>query len=87
MIVLMLLTEQGGRYGSDILASNFVVSSNPRYLTSPDNSKDRIDCGAGEDEVWTNKRKDKDVAINCEIVHSEFDAIISSNITDIAPTR
>jgi hypothetical protein len=30
--------------------------------------RDIIDCGAGHDEVWTHVL-DKDIAINCEIIH------------------
>ncbi|HJR84106.1 MAG TPA: calcium-binding protein [Nitrososphaeraceae archaeon] len=35
----------------------------------PDGSKDSIDCGDGQDEVWLNTGTDGDVAINCEKSH------------------
>jgi len=38
--------------------------------TDPDGSKDIIDCGLGNDEVWLNFRSDHDIASGCETVHS-----------------
>ena len=38
--------------------------------TGPDYSKDYIDCGDGDDEVWLNIKIDNDsVSKNCEILH------------------
>jgi RTX calcium-binding nonapeptide repeat (4 copies) len=39
-------------------------------LTGPDRSKDRIDCGPGNDEAWINVSVDGDLAINCEILNA-----------------
>jgi Ca2+-binding RTX toxin-like protein len=38
--------------------------------TEPDGSKDRIDCGPGNDEAWINISQDHDEATNCEILHT-----------------
>jgi Ca2+-binding RTX toxin-like protein len=35
----------------------------------PDGSRDIIDCGDGNDEVWINI-SDRDVTRNCEIIHA-----------------
>ena len=37
--------------------------------TTPDGSKDIIDCGPGQDEVWANVQDDGDGITNCEIPH------------------
>ena len=39
------------------------------YDPGPDGSKDTIDCGDGQDEVWLNTGSDGDMAVNCEKVH------------------
>lgn len=77
-----------GNMGMDIISGGdendkiYQDTSNPRYLTHPDGSKDVIDCGAGDDEAWINKLKDGDVAINCENVHTELDVLSTdSNLT------
>jgi Ca2+-binding RTX toxin-like protein len=70
-------TINGGD-GNDIIYQD---SSNPRYKTHSDGSKDIIDCGVGEDEAWINKLNDKDIAINCEKVHTELNGINNSNLS------
>ena len=39
--------------------------------TQPDGSKDVIDCGGGNDEVFINKSVDHDIALNCEVVFAK----------------
>jgi Ca2+-binding RTX toxin-like protein len=41
--------------------------------TDSDGSKDEINCGGGDDEVWINFGTDHDKVKNCEIVHTEID--------------
>jgi Ca2+-binding RTX toxin-like protein len=65
-----------GGDGDDIILSNFgplnriEAEMNP-YVTLPDHSKDKIDCGPGNDIAWVNFAEDHDVVINCETVHDE----------------
>jgi len=49
---------------------HFEPSSNPDAQTQPDGSRDRIDCGPGNDETWINVSVDHDLAVNCETVHA-----------------
>jgi Ca2+-binding RTX toxin-like protein len=62
-----------GNLGADTITGgdgdDKIYHGNGNNLTSPDGSKDIIDCGAGQDEVWTNIQNDGDTATNCEIVH------------------
>jgi hypothetical protein len=54
-----------GGPGNDKIYQN----SEQAYSSSVrDYSKDRINCGAGHDEVWINTL-DKDYAIHCEVIH------------------
>ena len=57
-----------GGSGNDKIFQN--VQSSPGIDRSlvRDESKDYINCGGGNDEVWVNTL-DKDSAVNCEIVH------------------
>jgi RTX calcium-binding nonapeptide repeat (4 copies) len=41
-----------------------------RTGTGPHGSRDVIDCGAGNDEVFINVNVDQDIAGGCEIVHA-----------------
>jgi Ca2+-binding RTX toxin-like protein len=60
----------------------------PRYGVHPDGSKDTIDCGAEQDEVWINVRIDRDTAINCEIVHSDItEGIFDPGLKDTLPSK
>jgi Ca2+-binding RTX toxin-like protein len=69
-----------GGNGDDLLLGDFDADTilggngNDRIihgpaLTGPDGSKDRIDCGPGNDEAWINVSVDGDTATNCEILH------------------
>jgi Ca2+-binding RTX toxin-like protein len=64
-----------GNLGADIIQGGigddkiYHDSDMTAGLTSPDGSKDIIDCGPGQDEVWTNIQNDGDTATNCERVH------------------
>jgi Ca2+-binding RTX toxin-like protein len=49
---------------------HFVASNNPDAQTQPDGSRDRIDCGPGNDETWINVSVDHDLAVNCETVNA-----------------
>ena len=60
-------TIQGGTGDDKIYHSRDMTAG----LTSPDDSKDTIDCGPGNDEVWINVQTDHDTSINCETVHDE----------------
>jgi len=63
--------RMSGGEGADKIYHN--VIANPSDFTSallPDGSKDKIDCGSGNDEVWINISVDHDIVANCEIVHA-----------------
>ena len=66
----------GGDGDDKIYHSNDGIAEPPpgstgEGLTNPDGSKDTIDCGPGNDEIWINVGTDKDTAINCEQVHRD----------------
>jgi len=54
-------------------AGNDIISHSFSTITLPDGHKDIIDCGPGEDIAYININDDKDVAENCETVHTEND--------------
>jgi len=60
---------KGGK-GNDLI---YQFSPFFRGGLNPDGSKDFIDCGPGQDEVWIQGQMDGDTAVNCEIVHSDVD--------------
>jgi Ca2+-binding RTX toxin-like protein len=63
-----------GREENDEISHSFISN------TAPDGRQDLINCGPGDDDqVWINQFQDKDIAINCEIVHNELE-------TDNGPT-
>jgi Ca2+-binding RTX toxin-like protein len=62
-------TMKGGD-GDDKIYHNTSQGSIFFDYSSPDGSKDSIDCGDGQDEVWLNQESDGDEAINCEKVHT-----------------
>jgi hypothetical protein len=69
------MTVLVGRDDADILSGGngndiIVHSSCTSAATLPDGSKDRIDCGPGNDEAWINISSDHDTAINCETLHT-----------------
>lgn len=59
--------RMSGGEGADKIYHNVIAS--PSALL-PDGSKDKIDCGAGNDEAWINVSVDHDIAANCETVHA-----------------
>jgi Ca2+-binding RTX toxin-like protein len=65
-----------GQEGADLLSGGdgndeiYHFSANAQKATDPDGSKDRIDCGAGNDEAWINVSVDHDIAANCETLHT-----------------
>lgn len=56
-------------------------------LIKSDGSKDRIDCGPGNDEAWVNTMDDGDEATNCEIVHGAGPRGLSGNSLTIVPVK
>jgi len=56
-------------------------------LIKPDGSKDKIDCGPGQDEAWVNTMDDDDETSNCEIVHGAGPRGLSGNSLSIVPVR
>lgn len=57
----------GGDGDDKIFHNRPVLGANP---TNPEESKDIIDCGPGNDEAWINVSFDHDTASGCEIVHA-----------------
>ena len=49
----------------------FMARKKKLIWTQPDGSKDVIDCGGGNDEVFINKSVDHDIALNCEVVFAK----------------
>lgn len=65
-----------GQEGADLISGGdgddeiYHFSANAQKATDPDGSRDRIDCGAGNDEAWINVSVDHDIAANCETLHT-----------------
>jgi len=60
---------KGGPGGDKLFQSQYIESSGGEPLKS-DSSKDILDCGDGNDEVWVNVNTDHDEFPNCEIAHT-----------------
>jgi DNA-binding beta-propeller fold protein YncE len=58
-------------YGGDGNDKIYHYANTGIESSNPDGSKDSIDCGPGNDEVWINVQTDHDTAVNCETVHNE----------------
>jgi hypothetical protein len=52
------------------ISPNIILHATLGDQQNPDGSKDLIDCGPGNDEVFLNISVEHDVAVNCEIVHA-----------------
>lgn len=57
--------RMSGGEGADKIYHNVINN-----LLDPDGSKDKIDCGTGNDEAWINVSVDHDIAANCETLHT-----------------
>jgi Ca2+-binding RTX toxin-like protein len=66
-----------GGFGTDRLNGrdgNDRISHAHESNTTPDGRQDFINCGpGGQDEAWINEVQDRDITINCEIVHNELE--------------
>lgn len=59
-----------GGSGDDLISHGTGFTANV-VMTDSDGGQDKIDCGAGNDEVWINVGTDHDTVKNCETVHTE----------------
>ncbi len=64
-----------------------IYHSDLNLLIKPDGSKDKIDCGPGQDEAWVNTMDDGDETLNCEIVHGAGPRGLSGNSLFIVPVK
>lgn len=62
----------GGQDDDKLFHSQYIESHGGQPLAS-DGSKDKLDCGPGNDEAWININTDHDVVKNCETVHTEVE--------------
>jgi Ca2+-binding RTX toxin-like protein len=67
-----ILGQEGAdlKSGGDGTDEIYHSSASLQKATDPDGSKDRINCGAGNDEAWINVSVDHDIAANCETLHT-----------------
>lgn len=64
-----------GGLGADLIFGNedndTIFHNTDTDGSTPDGSKDTIDCGPGNDVVWLSRVADGDTAVGCETVHSD----------------